>query len=76
VVDLIAAGKIDVLSLVSHVVPAALAADAYALLDTDPSGALQMVLDFRPEAARVEPARRIAEPAPGPLESGPVRSAS
>ena len=76
VVDLVAAGKIDVLSLVSHVVPATLAADAYALLDADPSGALQVVLDFRPEAARAEPARRIAEPTPGPLETDPVRSAS
>jgi len=49
VVDLVAAGRLDVLSLVSHVVPARHAADAYALLDADPAAALQVVLDFRPE---------------------------
>jgi 2-desacetyl-2-hydroxyethyl bacteriochlorophyllide A dehydrogenase len=51
VIELVAAGRLDVLPLVSHVVPAPLAADAYALLDTDPAGALQVVLDFRPEPA-------------------------
>jgi 2-desacetyl-2-hydroxyethyl bacteriochlorophyllide A dehydrogenase len=51
VIDLVAAGRLDVLSLVSHVVPAPLAADAYALLDADPASALQVVLDFRPEPA-------------------------
>jgi 2-desacetyl-2-hydroxyethyl bacteriochlorophyllide A dehydrogenase len=71
VVELVAAGRIDVLSLVSHVVPAPLAADAYALLDTDPAAALQMVLDFRPEATLVEPPLRIADRA-----IDPVRSAS
>jgi 2-desacetyl-2-hydroxyethyl bacteriochlorophyllide A dehydrogenase len=76
VVELIAAGRIDVLPLVSHVVPAPLAADAYALLDADPAAALQVVLDFRAEAMRVEPARRIAEPAPVPLSPDPFRSAS
>jgi 2-desacetyl-2-hydroxyethyl bacteriochlorophyllide A dehydrogenase len=48
VIELIAAGRLDVLPLVSHVVPAALAADAYTLLDDDPASALQVVLDFRP----------------------------
>jgi 2-desacetyl-2-hydroxyethyl bacteriochlorophyllide A dehydrogenase len=47
VIDLVAAGRVDVLPLVSHVVPAELAADAYALLDADPASALQVVLDFR-----------------------------
>jgi 2-desacetyl-2-hydroxyethyl bacteriochlorophyllide A dehydrogenase len=47
VIDLVAAGRVDVLPLVSHVVPAPLAADAYALLDADPASALQVVLDFR-----------------------------
>jgi 2-desacetyl-2-hydroxyethyl bacteriochlorophyllide A dehydrogenase len=51
VIDLVAAGRLDVQSLVSHVVPAPLAADAYALLDADPASALQVVLDFRPEPA-------------------------
>ncbi|GAA1286158.1 zinc-binding alcohol dehydrogenase [Pseudonocardia aurantiaca] len=76
VVELVAAGQIDVLSLVSHLIPAPLAADAYALLDADPAAALQVVLDFRPEAMRAEPARRIAEPAQGPIDPNPVRSAS
>jgi 2-desacetyl-2-hydroxyethyl bacteriochlorophyllide A dehydrogenase len=71
VVELVAAGRIDVLALVSHVVPAALAADAYALLDTDPAAALQVVLDFRPEATNAPSPLRIAEP-----PTGPVRSAS
>jgi 2-desacetyl-2-hydroxyethyl bacteriochlorophyllide A dehydrogenase len=74
VVELVATGRIDVLSLVSHVVPAPLAADAYALLDADPAAALQVVLDFRSDATCVEPARRIAEPAP--VSPDPVRSAS
>jgi len=47
-IDLIAAGRLDVLPLVTHVVAAPLAADAYALLDADPASALQIVLDFRP----------------------------
>ena len=69
VIELIAAGRVDVLSLVSHVVPAAMAADAYAMLDTDPAEALQVVLDFRPGVGRVEPVPRIGGP-------DPVRSAS
>jgi 2-desacetyl-2-hydroxyethyl bacteriochlorophyllide A dehydrogenase len=51
VIELVAAGRLDVLPLVSHVVPAPLAADAYALLDTDPAAALQVVLDFRADPA-------------------------
>lgn len=43
---LVAEGRVDVRSLVSHVVPAAEAADAYALLDERPAEALQMVLEF------------------------------
>ncbi len=62
VIDLVAAGRLDVLALVSHVVPAPLAADAYALLDADPAAALQVVLDFRPGA--------------GMLPAADVRSAS
>jgi 2-desacetyl-2-hydroxyethyl bacteriochlorophyllide A dehydrogenase len=48
VIELVAAGRVDVLPLVSHVVPAPLAADAYDLLDAAPASALQVVLDFRP----------------------------
>lgn len=55
VVELVAAGRLDVLPLVSHVVPASLAADAYALLDADPAAALQVVLDFRPSATCLTP---------------------
>jgi 2-desacetyl-2-hydroxyethyl bacteriochlorophyllide A dehydrogenase len=51
VIELVAAGRLDVLPLVSHVVPAPMAADAYALLDTDAAAALQVVLDFRPAPA-------------------------
>ena len=55
VIELVAAGRVDVLSLVSHVVPAPLAADAYALLDADPASALQVVLDFRPGTTCISP---------------------
>lgn len=43
---LVADGRVDVASLVSHVIPAADAADAYALLDERPADALQIVLEF------------------------------
>ncbi|MGW3853130.1 zinc-dependent alcohol dehydrogenase, partial [Streptomyces fagopyri] len=43
---LVAEGQVDVTSLVSHVVPAADAADAYELLDQRPAEALQVVLEF------------------------------
>jgi 2-desacetyl-2-hydroxyethyl bacteriochlorophyllide A dehydrogenase len=55
VLDLVAAGRLDVTSLVSHVVPVSEAASAYRLLDEDPSGALQVVLDFRDTAAEISP---------------------
>ncbi|MFI6348509.1 zinc-binding alcohol dehydrogenase [Streptomyces sp. NPDC050560] len=43
---LVAEGRVDTASLVSHVVPAAAAADAYTLLDERPADALQVVLEF------------------------------
>jgi len=47
VLGLVAAGSLDVASLVTHVVPVADADTAYRLLDEDPAVALQVVLDFR-----------------------------
>ncbi|NJP53621.1 zinc-binding alcohol dehydrogenase [Streptomyces sp. SBST2-5] len=44
--SLVAAGRVDVTSLVSHVVPVENAAEAYALLDERPGDALQVVLSF------------------------------
>lgn len=44
--DLVAAGRVNVDSLISHVMPVSSAADAFHLLDTTPSHALQVVLDF------------------------------
>jgi 2-desacetyl-2-hydroxyethyl bacteriochlorophyllide A dehydrogenase len=44
--SLVAEGRVDVGSLVSHVVPAADAAEAYVLLDERPADALQVVLEF------------------------------
>ncbi|MFC4493185.1 zinc-binding alcohol dehydrogenase [Streptomyces ovatisporus] len=43
---LVAEGKVDVETLVSHVVPAGEAAEAYTLLDERPADALQIVLEF------------------------------
>lgn len=43
---LVAEGRVDVESLVSHVVPVADAAEAYVLLDERPQDALQTVLEF------------------------------
>jgi 2-desacetyl-2-hydroxyethyl bacteriochlorophyllide A dehydrogenase len=43
---LVAEGRVDVESLVTHVVPVAEAADAYTLLDERPADALQVVLEF------------------------------
>ncbi|MFI6507849.1 zinc-binding alcohol dehydrogenase [Streptosporangium sp. NPDC050855] len=43
---LVADGLVDVKSLVSHVIPAADAAEAYVLLDERPADALQVVLEF------------------------------
>jgi 2-desacetyl-2-hydroxyethyl bacteriochlorophyllide A dehydrogenase len=68
VIDLIAAGELDVLALVTHVVPVLRAPDAYALLDADPAAALQVVLDFRSGAVlsvgtrRLDAVRSIADP--------------
>lgn len=47
VMELIAAGSVDVSPLLTHLVPAQDADTAYRLLDEDPTGALQVVLDFR-----------------------------
>lgn len=47
VIELIAAGRLDATRLVSHIVPATEAAAAFDMLDRDPTGALQVVLDFR-----------------------------
>lgn len=43
---LVAEGSVDVASLVSHVVPADEAAEAYVLLDERPADALQVILEF------------------------------
>lgn len=45
-VGMIANGRLDVTGLISHVIPAAQVADAYALIDKRPADALQVVLDF------------------------------
>jgi threonine dehydrogenase-like Zn-dependent dehydrogenase len=50
VMRLCAAGRIDPLPLVSHVIPAQDAAEAYRLIDKPPEGLLQVVLDFRKES--------------------------
>jgi 2-desacetyl-2-hydroxyethyl bacteriochlorophyllide A dehydrogenase len=73
VIELVAAGELDVLPLVTHVVPALLAADAYAMLDTDRASALQVVLDFRPGATRFAPAPAIGE---ADADADSIRSAS
>jgi 2-desacetyl-2-hydroxyethyl bacteriochlorophyllide A dehydrogenase len=46
VIDLVATGRLDVSSLITHVVDAADVADAFALLDQRPAEALQVVLRF------------------------------
>ncbi|MGY1601331.1 zinc-binding dehydrogenase [Geodermatophilus sp. SYSU D00815] len=48
--DLVVDGRVDVASLVSHVVPCQDVAAAYRLLDERPAEALQVVLDFRAAA--------------------------
>ena len=45
-VELAAAGRLDVASLVSHTYPAAEVAAAFALLAESPEDAVQVVLDF------------------------------
>jgi threonine dehydrogenase-like Zn-dependent dehydrogenase len=47
VIRLCAAGRLDPMPLVSHVIPAVRAADAYELLDKPPVDVLQVILDFR-----------------------------
>lgn len=51
VMRLCAEGRLDPLPLVSHVVPAIEAAQAYYLLDSPPADLMQVLLDFTPEAA-------------------------
>jgi 2-desacetyl-2-hydroxyethyl bacteriochlorophyllide A dehydrogenase len=48
VMQLCARGRLTPLPLVSHVLPAARAAEAYELLDDPPADVLQVILDFRP----------------------------
>ena len=52
VMELQAAGRLDLGALVSHVMPYERAADAFRLLDEDPAGAVQVVLDFTEERDR------------------------
>ena len=47
VIKLCAAGRIDPLPLVSHVLPARDCAEAYRLIDDLPADLLQVILDFR-----------------------------
>jgi 2-desacetyl-2-hydroxyethyl bacteriochlorophyllide A dehydrogenase len=47
VIRLCAAGRLDPMPLVSHVIPAMRAAEAYELLDKPPADVLQVILDFR-----------------------------
>jgi 2-desacetyl-2-hydroxyethyl bacteriochlorophyllide A dehydrogenase len=51
VIRLCAVGRLDPMPLVSHVIPATSAADAYALLDEAPADVLQVILDFRGNSA-------------------------
>ena len=51
VMNLCARGRLDPMPLVTHVLPADRAAEAYALLDDPPSDLLQVLLDFRPDHA-------------------------
>ena len=46
VIQLCAAGRLDPLPLVSHVIPARLAADAYRLVDSPPPDLVQVILSF------------------------------
>jgi 2-desacetyl-2-hydroxyethyl bacteriochlorophyllide A dehydrogenase len=48
VMELCARGRLDPLPLVTHVLPAGRAAEAYELLDSPPADLLQVILDFRP----------------------------
>ena len=51
VIQLCAAGRLDPLPLVSHVIPARSATEAYRLIDSAPSDLLQVILNFTPDAA-------------------------
>ena len=51
VMQLCARGRLDPMPLVTHVIPADRAAEAYALLDSPPPDLLQVLLDFRSDAA-------------------------
>jgi 2-desacetyl-2-hydroxyethyl bacteriochlorophyllide A dehydrogenase len=50
VIKLCAVGRLDPMPLVSHVIPAASAAEAYRLVDSPPPDLLQVILDFRDPA--------------------------
>ena len=51
VMNLCARGRLDPMPLVTHVLPADRAAEAYALVDESPPDLLQVLLDFRPDHA-------------------------
>jgi 2-desacetyl-2-hydroxyethyl bacteriochlorophyllide A dehydrogenase len=51
VIKLCAAGRLDPMPLVSHVIPARSAAEAYRLVDSPPPDLLQVILNFTDEAA-------------------------
>ena len=57
VMQLCARGRLDPLPLVTHVLPAERAAEAYELLDEPPADLLQVILDFRPEVPMRHPIR-------------------
>lgn len=69
VMRLCAAGRLDPLPLVSHVIPAERAVDAYRLLDQPPPDLLQVILDFR--SSREAPKGLLPE---GPRGSVPPSS--
>ena len=48
VIRLCAGGRLDPLPLVTHLIPARRAAEAYELIDKPPADLLQVILDFRP----------------------------
>lgn len=50
VIKLCAAGRLDPMPLVTHVIPARRAAEAYVLVDKPPPDLLQVILDFRESA--------------------------
>ena len=54
------AGRLDPLPLVSHVIDAHDAANAYALLDSPPDNLLQVILDFRGGNRRMNQTVRLA----------------